>query len=73
MRVGGSGSCRIEIKVYNYMAQLEPDSFINRIKVGQPALTQNVFIVNPNPLISSWVRVRFAGYVVIHVGGSCSC
>lgn len=34
IRVGGSGSCRVKIGVYDCMVQREPDLFINYVKVG---------------------------------------
>lgn len=53
------------------MAQPEP--FLNHINAGQPALTRNMFTVNPNLIILYWVCVGFTGYVVIHVGGADLC
>lgn len=43
--VDGSGLCRVEIKVYDCMAQPKPDPFINCFKMGQLALTRNTFTV----------------------------
>lgn len=51
--VGRSDLCCIKLMAaYNYMGQSKPNPFINHVKIGQPTLTQNMFIVNPNPLIS---------------------
>lgn len=32
IRVEGSGLCHVETRVYNCMAQLEPNPFINHVK-----------------------------------------
>lgn len=61
--VDGLDSCRVKLRVYDYMSQPKPDPFINHIKVSQPTLTRNAFTINFNPFISCWVRVGFMGRV----------
>lgn len=36
IRFSGSGSCCVKIKVYDYMAQPDPDQFINWVEVVDP-------------------------------------
>lgn len=55
------------------MAQSGPYPFINHVKPVQPDLTRSMFTINPNPLMSCWVHVRFTGYLVINVGMPDSC
>lgn len=60
---GGSASCHVKLRVYNYMGQPEHNPFSNSVKADRPALTQNMFILNPNPLyfvLGSWVMSKIA-------------
>ena len=61
--VGGSYLCHVKLRVYNYMAQPEPDPFFSRVKMA-------ILTVNPNLIILCWLCVDFTGYMVIHVGMS---
>lgn len=70
IHVGGSGSCHVKIRVYDYMTQPKPDTFINCVKAGQPALTQSMFTINLNPLISCRV-CRLCSNSCWQVGSCC--